>query len=258
MAVEAVLLLQEKINDEDDDTVTMRLLVPSKVIGCVIGKSGSIINEIRKRTKADIRISKGERPRCADEDDELVEVVGLVGSVRDALIQIVLRLRDDVLKDREDFRDHNSSAGVETLYAGGPSLPVSSVIRGFSSSAAALGYEPRADTRSSLELLPSSGYGYGSLSMGDRGYGPVSSHSSSLYTGLPSLSALEMPIPAHAVGKVMGKGGSNLENIRKLSGAAIEISDSRTNRGERVAFISGTSDQKRSAENLIQAFIMAT
>lgn len=74
MAVEAVLLMQGKINDEDDTTVSMRLLVPSKVIGCIIGKSGSIINEIRKRTRADVRISKGDKPKCADVNDELVEV----------------------------------------------------------------------------------------------------------------------------------------------------------------------------------------
>lgn len=74
MAVEAVLLLQTKINDEDNDTVTIRLLVSSIVIGCIIGKSGSIINEIRKRTKADVRISKGDKPKCADVNDELVEV----------------------------------------------------------------------------------------------------------------------------------------------------------------------------------------
>lgn len=74
MAVEAVLLLQAKINDEDDDTVSIRLLVPSKIIGCIIGKSGSIINEIRKRTRADVRISKSERPKCADINDELIEV----------------------------------------------------------------------------------------------------------------------------------------------------------------------------------------
>ena len=74
MAVEAVLSLQEKINDEDDDTVSMRLLVPSKIIGCIIGKGGSIINEIRKRTKADVRISKGDKPKCAGINDELVEV----------------------------------------------------------------------------------------------------------------------------------------------------------------------------------------
>lgn len=76
MAVEAVLLLQEKINDEDEEKVKMQLLVPSKVIGCIIGKSGSIISEIRKRTKANIHISKGNnKPKCADPNDELVEVM---------------------------------------------------------------------------------------------------------------------------------------------------------------------------------------
>ncbi|KAL6546365.1 hypothetical protein OROMI_022086 [Orobanche minor] len=272
MAVEAVLLLQEKLNDEDDDTVTMRLLVPSKVIGCIIGKSGSIVNEIRKRTKADIRISKGEKPRCAGENDELVEIVGPVGNLRDALIQIVLRLRDDVLKDREDI--YNSSAGVEALYVGGPSLPVSSVLRSASSSAA-LRYEQRADAGSGLGLLSSSGYGYGSLSfssrgservyawcdtlnIGDKGYGPLSSHSPSLYGGLPPPSDIEMLIPGHAVGKVMGRSGTNIENISKISGAAIDVLDSKSSRGDRVALISGTTDQKRAAENMIQAFIMAT
>lgn len=75
-AIEAVLLLQEKINEDAEkaENITMRLLIPSRNIGCIIGKSGSIINEIRKRTRADIRISKGEKPKCADEGDEYVEV----------------------------------------------------------------------------------------------------------------------------------------------------------------------------------------
>ena len=69
MAVEAILLLQEKISDDiDEETVKMQLLVPSKVIGCIIGKSGSVINQIRKRTNASIRISKGN-------NDDLVEVI---------------------------------------------------------------------------------------------------------------------------------------------------------------------------------------
>jgi len=34
---------------------------------------------------------------------------------------------------------------------------------------------------------------------------------------LPPLSTLEMVVPANAVGKVMGKGGANLANIRKVS-----------------------------------------
>lgn len=34
---------------------------------------------------------------------------------------------------------------------------------------------------------------------------------------MPPLSTLEMLVPANAVGKVMGKGGANLANIRKVS-----------------------------------------
>ncbi|XP_035545540.1 KH domain-containing protein At4g18375-like isoform X1 [Juglans regia] len=256
MAVEAVLLLQGKINDEDDNTVTVRLLLPSRVIGCIIGKSGSIINEIRKRTKADVRISKSDKPNCAAVNDELVEVLGEVGSVRDALIQIVLRLRDDVLKDGDG--GHNPAFGADSLFSAGSSLSVSSVLPSVAP-VAPFGHDWRVESGSGFSMLSSSSlYGYGSLSMGDNGYGSMPTYSSKLYGGLPPTSTLEILVPANAVGKVMGKGGANLGNMRKISGAMIEISDSKTSRGDRIAHITGTPEQKRAAENLIQAFIMAT
>ncbi|KAL2935042.1 hypothetical protein RDABS01_018161 [Bienertia sinuspersici] len=250
-AVEAVLLLQEKIN-EDAENVTMRLLIPSRNIGCIIGKSGSIINEIRKRTRADIRISKGEKPKCADEGDEYVELSGEVKNVRDAIIQIVLRLRDDALKDKDGAS--NPSAGPDPLYAGSSGLSLPPVLH---PSVNSLGYEPRNQSGSGAGMNSLGGlYKYGSLPMGDDGYG--SSYSSKHYGGLMPSSTLEIYIPANAVSKVLGKNGANLSNIRQLSGAVIEISEPKSSRGDRVAHISGTSEQKRSAENLIQAFIMAT
>ncbi|CAJ2658666.1 KH domain-containing protein at4g18375-like protein [Trifolium pratense] len=255
VAVEAVLLLQEEINDEDDTPVSIRLLVPSKVIGCIIGRSGSIINEIRKRTKADIQISRSNKPKYADDNDELVEVVGEVDCVRDALIQIVLRLREDALKKRDI--DHNPPIGAESLYASSSVLSAPSMLP----SVAALSYDQRAGSGTGLGMhSTSSRYGYDSYSMGDTGYGSMSSYATKLYEGhsLPTLSTLEMVVPANAVGKVMGKGGANLSNIRKISGATVEISESKSYRGDRIALISGTSEQKRAAENLIQAFIMAT
>ena len=75
MAVEAILLLQERINDDDEETVKMQLLVPSRVIGCVIGRSGSVITQIRKRTNASICISKGN-------NDDLVEVIMILTKVQ--------------------------------------------------------------------------------------------------------------------------------------------------------------------------------
>ncbi|XP_019096035.1 PREDICTED: KH domain-containing protein At4g18375-like isoform X2 [Camelina sativa] len=263
MAVEAVLLLQEKINDEEEEKVKMQLLVPSKVIGCIIGKSGSIISEIRKRTKADIHISKGSnKPKCADPNDELVEISGEVSCVRDALIQLVLRLRDDVLRDREIGSRNQPPARSENnnFFSSGSSNTGVAVPPSFMSSVpATVDFDRRPETRSSMSMLPSSGglYGYGSFPMGNNSYGS-NSYSSNLYGGLPQSTTVEVRIPASAVGKVMGRGGGNLDNIRRISGALIEISDSNNSHGGRIALISGTPEQKRTAENLFQAFIMST
>ncbi|XP_011035439.1 PREDICTED: KH domain-containing protein At4g18375-like [Populus euphratica] len=257
MAVEAILLLQGKINDEDNDIVGIRLLVPSKVIGCIIGKSGAIVNEIRKRTNADVCISKADKLKCADSNVELVEVAGEVGSVRDALVQIVLRLRDDVLKEKDGGL--NSSVGTDSVYPVRAGISIPSILPSVPP-VAPMGYDQRAESGSGLGLLSSSSlYGYGSLPMGENSYGSLASYSlSKLYEGLPPPSTLEMLVPANAVGKVIGKGGANIANIRKISGAMIEISDAKSARGDRIAYISGKPEQKQAAENLIQAFIMAT
>ncbi|KAK2437942.1 hypothetical protein P8452_33743 [Trifolium repens] len=258
MAVEAVLLIQGKISEDEDDTsVSIRLLVPRKVIGCIIGKSGSIINEVRKRTGADIQISRSDKPKREDVSDELVQVSGAVGCVRDALIQIILRLRDDVLREKDI--GHNSSTGGESFYSSGAGLSFPSMLPSIPSVAAPLVYDQRAEGASGLGMLSSSShYGYGSLPMAENGYGSISSYTSNLYGGMPPPSTLDMLIPANAVGKVLGKGGANIANIRKISGATVEISDTRSGHGDRIALISGTPEQKRAAENLIQAFIMST
>nr|CAD1825054.1 unnamed protein product [Ananas comosus var. bracteatus] len=257
-AVEAVLLLQGKINDEDDDTVNIRLLVPSKVIGCLIGKGGSIVNDMRKKTKADIRISKGEKPKQASSSDELVEVVsGEVGHVRDALVQIVLKLREDALRDKEGSQNVTKDSNpaippLDPLYTSALPTILSSM-----PPVAPLSYESRVEAERELTVFPGGSlYGYNSLQAGENSYGSLSSYSSKLYGGLPPYT--EMVIPSHALSKVMGKGGTNLENIRKISGAHIEIVDSKTSHFERIAQISGTPEQKQSAENLIKAFVMST
>ncbi|RID78100.1 hypothetical protein BRARA_A00954 [Brassica rapa] len=245
MAVEAILLLQEKINEDDEETVKMQLLVPSKAIGCVIGKSGSVITQIRKRTNASIRISKGN-------NDDLVEVSGEVSSVRDALIQIVLRLREDVLEDRGSVSARNPPSRSD--HSGFTLPPFVSSVPEYPS----VDFDQRRETgESSLGMVSSDRfYGYeSSFPARDHGLVSVGPYS---YGGLYQSSALEILVPANAVNKVIGKGGGNLENMRRISGAMVEVSDSKTSNGDRIALVSGTPEQMRSAENLFQAFIMST
>lgn len=102
-AQEAVLHVQSRIVDlgsDQDGVITTRLLVPSNQIGCLLGRGGSIIADMRKATRANIRIlAKDQLPRCALETDELVQVrfydskascKGTCGSNRERSLSLVL------------------------------------------------------------------------------------------------------------------------------------------------------------------------
>ncbi|KAI5060829.1 hypothetical protein GOP47_0023334 [Adiantum capillus-veneris] len=103
--------------DVDNKSFSLRLLVPSNQIGCLLGKGGSIVTEMRKLTKANIRISPKDEPcKCAEENDELVQIMGDQSVVHDALVQILNRLRSNLFKGQEG-RDTGPGLGLP-VYAG--------------------------------------------------------------------------------------------------------------------------------------------
>lgn len=56
-------------------SVTARLVVPSNQVGCLMGKGGVIVSEIRKVTGASIRVVGGNQvPKCVSEKNEVVLV----------------------------------------------------------------------------------------------------------------------------------------------------------------------------------------
>ncbi|KAM3286539.1 KH domain-containing protein HEN4 isoform X1 [Capsicum chacoense] len=119
--VEAALRLQPRCNEKGERdsgliSITTRLLVPKSRIGCLIGKGGAIINEMRKITKANIRILSNEGlPKVAAEDDEMVQISGELDVVKDALMQVTSRLRANLFE-----REGPASAFVP----GHPYLPM--------------------------------------------------------------------------------------------------------------------------------------
>ena len=90
---------------------------------------------------------------------------GSVDCVRDALIQIILRLRDDVLRERDT--GHNPSIGAESLYPGSAGLSLPSMMHSVPPVAAPMVYDHRAESGAGLGMLSSSSLygGYGSLSV---------------------------------------------------------------------------------------------
>lgn len=76
---EAVFRVQTRIGraipDAKEHSMLARVLVSSNQIGCLLGKGGSIISEMRKLSGAQIRIlGKDQVPKCASEDEEVIQV----------------------------------------------------------------------------------------------------------------------------------------------------------------------------------------
>ncbi|GFP85307.1 kh domain-containing protein at4g18375 [Phtheirospermum japonicum] len=74
--IDAILHLQNKTSEfSEEGTITTKLIVAANKVGCLLGQGGHVINDMRRRTHADIRVfsKEGEKPRCALADEELVQ-----------------------------------------------------------------------------------------------------------------------------------------------------------------------------------------
>ncbi|CAA6665765.1 unnamed protein product [Spirodela intermedia] len=104
-AQEALLMIHERIldagfemegDDEDDEGH----------VGCLMGKGGKIIEQMRIETKTHIRILPRDHntPRCVSMSEEVVQVVGESNAVKRAVEIISSRLKESLHRDRGPFR----------------------------------------------------------------------------------------------------------------------------------------------------------
>ncbi|KAK9107545.1 hypothetical protein Syun_023556 [Stephania yunnanensis] len=194
-------IIAEEVPEDDDPEglpqVTIRLLVASDQIGCVIGKGGTIIQNMRSDTGAQIRILKNEHlPPCALSTDELLQITGDTSVAKKALYQISCRLRD------------NPSRSQHLLFSGLPNLHQSSgSFMGQNAGGPIMGFAP---------LM--GGYG---------GYrGDSSSHPVQRDEASAKDFSLRLVCPTGNIGGVIGKGGSIIKQIRQESGAYIKVDSS--------------------------------
>ncbi|KAK7381297.1 hypothetical protein VNO78_33876 [Psophocarpus tetragonolobus] len=198
--------------DRDDDgghQVTAKLLVPSDQIGCVIGKGGQIVQNIRSETGAQIRILKDEHlPLCALSSDELVQITGDPSVVKKALFLIASRLHDNPSRCQ-----HLLTSAVPGVYPAGGSLI------GPGAGAPIVGIAP---------LVGAYG-GY----KGDTGdWPPRSMYSAPRDDASSKEFSVRLVCPTGNIGGVIGKGGMVINQIRQESGATIKVGSSTTEADE--------------------------
>ncbi|KAJ8751955.1 hypothetical protein K2173_000701 [Erythroxylum novogranatense] len=86
--------------------VATRLVVSRMHVGCLLGKGGKIIEQMRIETKTQIRILPRDHtlPRCVSMSEEIVQVLGDVNNVKKAVSIISSRLRESQHRDRSHFQ----------------------------------------------------------------------------------------------------------------------------------------------------------
>ncbi|KAJ4962663.1 hypothetical protein NE237_022602 [Protea cynaroides] len=109
---DAVLRVQARIvravPDSMEKIVLARIIVSPGQIGCLLGKGGAIISEMRKLSGAQIRIlGKDQVPKCASEN-EVVQITGEFEAVQEALVQITSRLKHHLFRETFPSINHPS------------------------------------------------------------------------------------------------------------------------------------------------------
>ncbi|KAK7328088.1 hypothetical protein VNO77_22184 [Canavalia gladiata] len=268
----------EKGLDYGGSTVTARLVVPSSQVGCLLGKGGVIVSEMRKATGASIRIIGTDQvPKCASDNDQVVQISGEFPNVQDALYNATGRLRDNL------FVGTQNSAGTRTL----PSLRVDTSPYGRQRDVVPLGSHPATATSYSLSSrhsfaqgidhfslsrnlerpsspglwTPPTVPGINSRGINDVSWGLTRKGGLELVSGSKSAivtnTTVEIVVPDDTIDSVYGENGSNLARLRQISGAKVVVHEPRPGTSDRTIVISGSPDETQAAQSLLQAFILS-
>ncbi|XWS75458.1 hypothetical protein CRYUN_Cryun01aG0090100 [Craigia yunnanensis] len=236
--IDAILQLQNKTSElSEKGTITTRLLVPSSKVGCILGQGGHVINEMRRRTQADIRVySNDDKPKCASEDEELVQISGNFGVAKDALAEIASRLRVRTLRD---------------VNGGAEPAPVGPV-HGFSPARSMPDGPPPA-----AAIGPDRSGGYEPFrGAGGREYEPQN------YSVPPAAArysnmniTLEAKVPKNVSSSVICAGGSTIFNSSEVSRARVKLEDPQTGGSEEFR---GSSEHLTAAQSIFHSFMASS
>ncbi|KAE8698548.1 KH domain-containing protein [Hibiscus syriacus] len=259
--------------------VTARLVVPSSQVGCLLGKGGATISEMRKVTGTSIWILGTDQfPKCVSGNDQVVQISGGYMNVKDAMYHVTGKLRDNLFSISLKTAGAKSSSSVlietspyERLLDNSPiELQTSS---GFSHSLSRhtslaanstnpFGHSYSSDRPRSAGLWTSEmATGLNLRGITDSGRG-LTSFRGGLELGSGNRSAIvtnttvEIRVPENVIDSVYGENGRNLARLREISGAKVIVHEPQIGTSDRIVVISGTPDQTQAAQSLLQAFIL--
>ncbi|XP_019196873.1 PREDICTED: KH domain-containing protein HEN4 [Ipomoea nil] len=203
--------------------VVCRLLAPTSLVGCVLGRGGKIVERIRNETGAQVRVlPKDQIPHCASQGDEVIQITGNFSAVRRALLSVSGCLQDNPRAELAYSSTPKSSGS--SFHGNG--LP---------------GPDPYS--------LPGYATGHQFVDHHSKNFQYSCAESSASYGMVKEEEVVfRLLCKVDKVGSLIGKGGSIIRVIESETGASIKIVEVASDSDERAVIISSreNSEQRHS------------
>eukprot|EP00884_Botryococcus_braunii_P016299 jgi/Botrbrau1/3352/Bobra.0048s0046.1 len=231
-AAEKMLLTvyRKIVGDGDSRGVLIRLLVERAYVGGILGTAGSVIKETRQKTGADIRFLKhNERPACALNNDEVLEVSGPPRHVEHALDLIARQLTEKTL------RKPMKGGPLLTIIA--DRMPQRAVSEGSERGPPSRGRSPqRGPGPSTFSRMPVPCSPVRIVcapqAKGSEGFRPLPDPPPLVET------IFRLIVPTPLIGMLLGRNGNIIKQIRSETGARVIISSETAGEPERIVTVS--------------------
>jgi len=204
--------------------VTLRLLVSHLLVGSVIGKGGAKIRSIQETSGARLVVSKEMLPQSTE---RVVEVQGAPANVLPAVRDVCACLIDDADRAQGTVLYH---PGVEMSNGGNSAAPL-------------VQQQQQQQQQQTHSIAGGSGPRRAARTPRTSDDPP-----SSTTPDDPNWREQKISIPSDMVGCIIGRGGTKINEIRRLSGSRISIAKTaHDDSGERMFSISGLPENNEKA-----------
>ncbi|CAK1584327.1 unnamed protein product [Parnassius mnemosyne] len=244
-----------------NEDLDVRLLIHQSRAGCVIGKAGAKIKELREKTGARLKIFSSTAPQSTE---RVVQLMGNKESVAAGVREVLELIRQVPIKGAvQNYDPHNYDDYYADEYGGfgggpggarggaggggrgpprGARPPAGRAPRPPPPRAAPPG--PRGAFNDYAGPPPRAGYGGPPRA----GFGP---RGNAAFDDSHDTST-QVTIPKDLAGAIIGKAGSRIRKIRAESGAGIEIAEPLPGSSDRIITITGSPQCIQMAQYLLQ------
>lgn len=287
--LESVLSIMREVlpclTDNVAEELDLRLIIHNSQAGCIIGKAGAKIKELREKTGARVKVFASLAPQSTG---RIVQLVGSEETINAGLREVLEILQQTPAKNTTSipYDPHNYDDYYADQYGGygngqggalrgprgprgappprgmhpmggpgrGPMAPPGPMRsgpmgppRGYNDFSGPSG--PRNNYNTPPRRFGGGNYGGGNFGGGRNG-GNFNDNGNG--SGGQQEQTTQVTIPKDLAGAIIGKSGSRIRKIRAESGAGIEIAEPLPGANDRIITISGTPQRIQMAQYLLQ------